>query len=225
MLRIIRLKWRQDMDEQKRTLGRSRVYTGSQDENSSGQIPTEGRRSRRAETIGSVPREHLSAERFSELSGRRRRDEETDAKMRMLWGILCILIAVLVLAIVYEVVLGNGTKETGSQRMNAGGQETAAGQNVAAETENGTEQESMTEAGAAAETEAGTESDTVTEAETEPYIVIEQDSETEQEAETGQDSETEQEIQIQQETTVEQGTDANGGTYPPDGVTLAGLGE
>ncbi|MCC8067878.1 MAG: hypothetical protein LIO94_12390 [Clostridiales bacterium] len=38
-------------------------------------------------------------------------------KMHMLWGILCVLIVLLITAIIYEVVLGNGTKETGSQRM------------------------------------------------------------------------------------------------------------
>ena len=37
--------------------------------------------------------------------------------MRVLWSILGVLVAILIAAIIYEVVLGYGTKETGAERM------------------------------------------------------------------------------------------------------------
>jgi len=127
------------MDEQKKTLGRSRVYTGSSNGNEPGEIPESGRRDRRAQPIGTAPKEHLS-----ESSGRRRRDEETDAKMRLLWGILLALIVVLVVAIFYEVVLGYGSLETGSERMGTNVQETELSSLTEADD---TEQESQAEIG------------------------------------------------------------------------------
>ncbi|MCC8102065.1 MAG: hypothetical protein LIP11_07325 [Clostridiales bacterium] len=134
------------MDEQKKTLGRSRVYTGNPDGSKPGDIPEEGRRSRHAQPIGTRPKEHLS-----EPSGRRRRDEETDAKMRLLWGILFLLIVILIVAIIYEVVLGYGSLETGSERMGVNTQETEL---APVTKENDTEQESQTEGNSEAETES-----------------------------------------------------------------------
>lgn len=56
----------------------------------------------------------------------RRTDFASDRKLRALWSVFGILAVLLVAAIIYEVVLGNGLKETGGQRMagQAGGQTT-----------------------------------------------------------------------------------------------------
>ena len=57
----------------------------------------------------------------------RRTDFASDRKLRALWSVFGILAVLLVAAIIYEVVLGNGLKETGGQRMagQAGTQTTA----------------------------------------------------------------------------------------------------
>lgn len=47
----------------------------------------------------------------------RRTDFASDKKLRALWSVFGILAVLLVAAIIYEVVLGNGLKETGGQRM------------------------------------------------------------------------------------------------------------
>ena len=47
----------------------------------------------------------------------RRTDFASDRKLRALWSVFGILAVLLVAAIIYEVVLGNGLKETGNQRM------------------------------------------------------------------------------------------------------------
>lgn len=47
----------------------------------------------------------------------RRNDFTSDRKLRALWSVFGILAILLVAAIIYEVVLGNGLKETGAQRM------------------------------------------------------------------------------------------------------------
>ena len=47
----------------------------------------------------------------------RRTDFASDRKLRALWSVFGILAVLLVAAIIYEVVLGNGLKETGGQRM------------------------------------------------------------------------------------------------------------
>ncbi|MCD7814135.1 MAG: hypothetical protein LUH20_08855 [Lachnospiraceae bacterium] len=179
------------MDEQKKTLGRSRVYTGNPDNGESGEIPEESRRSRRAQPIGTVPKEHLS-----EPSGRRRRDEETDAKMRLLWGVLFVLIVVLVAAMIYEVVLGYGSLETGSERMGTNAQETEL---LSDTEETATEQQ---------QTEEETEMETI--------------SVTGQDASGSQDSANEQETDGSQDA---QTTDTGEGTALSLDVTLAGLAE
>lgn len=48
---------------------------------------------------------------------KRRREQENELKMQILAGVLVILIIVLAAAIIYEIVLGHGTKATGSERM------------------------------------------------------------------------------------------------------------
>ena len=47
----------------------------------------------------------------------RRTDVASDRKLRALWSVFGILAVLLVAAIIYEIVLGNGLKETGGQRM------------------------------------------------------------------------------------------------------------
>ena len=47
----------------------------------------------------------------------RRTDFASDRKLHALWSVFGILAVLLVAAIIYEVVLGNGLKETGGQRM------------------------------------------------------------------------------------------------------------
>ena len=47
----------------------------------------------------------------------RRTDFASDRKLRDLWSVFGILAVLLVAAIIYEIVLGNGLKETGGQRM------------------------------------------------------------------------------------------------------------
>ncbi len=48
---------------------------------------------------------------------KRRREQENEAKMKVLWGVLGILTVLLVIALIYEIVLGHGTKQTGAERM------------------------------------------------------------------------------------------------------------
>jgi hypothetical protein len=49
----------------------------------------------------------------------RRREQENAWKMQFLLVILGVLTAVLIAAVFYEIVLGNGTKQTGQERMSA----------------------------------------------------------------------------------------------------------
>ncbi len=78
--------------------------------------------------------------------------------MRALWTILIILVIALIAAIVYEIVLGNGLQQTGSERMEEISREPV----IVAETETEpeTEAESESEAEPAAEAESETESET-----------------------------------------------------------------
>ena len=110
-----------------------------------GAVPAERRReqyatdapNRRNEARGSfytgdVPRRRVDAPAptaYAAPSGRAARDWEelpeemrrtdfaSDRKLRALWSVFGILAVLLVAAIIYEVVLGNGLKETGNQRM------------------------------------------------------------------------------------------------------------
>ena len=50
-------------------------------------------------------------------TGKRRREQENEAKMRSLWSVLGVLVVLLVAAIIYEIVLGHGIRQTGSERM------------------------------------------------------------------------------------------------------------
>lgn len=56
-------------------------------------------------------------EEMPERDEMHRSDFASDRKLRVLWSVFGILAVLLVAAIIYEVVLGNGLKETGNQRM------------------------------------------------------------------------------------------------------------
>ncbi|MCD7745289.1 MAG: hypothetical protein LUI13_08440 [Lachnospiraceae bacterium] len=198
------------MDEQKRTSGRD----------SGGAVPG-GRRSRRAEPIGSMPKEHLAVS-----NGRRRKDEETDAKMRILWALFGVLVVLLVIAIVYEIVLGNGTKETGSQRMSESVQETetdlAAGQNEEKEEESGTEEGAVIIQDSGSESESGDGDDSGAEQESGAASDSGTDQASGQEESSGETSAgTTDEVQ---DSDSAQETDAQAEASASQNVTLAGLG-
>lgn len=50
-------------------------------------------------------------------AAKRRREQESEMKMRFLWVALSLLSIALVAAIFYEIILGHGIKETGAERM------------------------------------------------------------------------------------------------------------
>lgn len=51
------------------------------------------------------------------VAGKRHREQENEAKLRMLWIAFGVLVVLLVAAIVHEIVLGHGIRETGGERM------------------------------------------------------------------------------------------------------------
>ena len=66
----------------------------------------------------------------------RRTDFASDRKLRALWSVFGILAVLLVAAIIYEIVLGNGLKETGGQRMaGQAGTQTTGQTNAASSTQ------------------------------------------------------------------------------------------
>lgn len=50
-------------------------------------------------------------------AAKRYRELENDRRMKLLKRILAVLLLVLLIALIYEVILGHGTKQTGAQRM------------------------------------------------------------------------------------------------------------
>ena len=115
-------------ESQKRYAGRMTEHSGrAQIEDAD--RPAPGNRARTEQT----PRRRASVpapEAYTAPSGRpahgwenmpkqepRRTDFASDRKLRALWSVFGILAVLLVAAIIYEVVLGNGLKETGGQRM------------------------------------------------------------------------------------------------------------
>lgn len=90
----------------------------------------------------------------------RRREQENWQKMKILLVILGVLVACLIAAIVYEIVLGYGTRETGGQRM-AQTQELEQ-EGAAVQNESGTgsadpaESQEPEQGGVAAQNESGT---------------------------------------------------------------------
>lgn len=51
------------------------------------------------------------------VPGKRRREQENEAKLRVLKGILGVLIVILIAAIIWQIVLGHGIKQTGAERI------------------------------------------------------------------------------------------------------------
>ena len=115
-------------ESQKRYAGRMTEHSGRAQMEGAGR-PALGNRARTEQ----APRRRSSVpapEAYTAPSGRpahgwenmpkqepRRTDFASDRKLRALWSVFGILAVLLVAAIIYEVVLGNGLKETGGQRM------------------------------------------------------------------------------------------------------------
>ena len=115
-------------ESQKRYAGRMTEHSGRAQMEGAGR-PALGNRARTEQ----APRRRSSVpapEAYTVPSGRpahgwenmpeqelRRTDFASDRKLRALWSVFGILAVLLVAAIIYEVVLGNGLKETGGQRM------------------------------------------------------------------------------------------------------------
>lgn len=59
----------------------------------------------------------MAARETNAVPGKRRREQENEAKMRVLKGILGVLIVLLVAAIIWQIVLGHGIKQTGAERI------------------------------------------------------------------------------------------------------------
>lgn len=111
------------MDDEKKTLGRPQTYT---QESQFYAQELEMRRHLREEERQqeAAGKDHLSAssperrerQRKEETTGRRREQENTQ-KIRILSVILGILVVILIAAMIYEIGLGHGLAETGSERM------------------------------------------------------------------------------------------------------------
>lgn len=115
-------------ESQKRYAGRMTEHYGSAQMEDAGR-PALGNRARteqapRRRTSVSAPEAYTApfdrpAHRWENMPEQelRRTDFASDRKLRALWSVFGILAVLLVAAIIYEVVLGNGLKETGGQRM------------------------------------------------------------------------------------------------------------
>lgn len=116
------------VESQKRYAGRMTEHYGSAQMEDAGR-PALGNRARteqapRRRTSVSAPEAYTApfdrpAHRWENMPEQelRRTDFASDRKLRALWSVFGILAVLLVAAIIYEVVLGNGLKETGGQRM------------------------------------------------------------------------------------------------------------
>lgn len=105
------------MDGEKKQTGRPQAYTRE----SQRYIQELELRRRRQEE-----QRERTASRNAGTSGRsdrkgtgytRRREQENAQKMKILVGILGVLVLLLIAAIIYEIVLGHGVRETGRERM------------------------------------------------------------------------------------------------------------
>ena len=115
-------------ESQKRYAGRMTEYYGSAQMEDAGR-PALGNRARteqapRRRTSVSAPEAYTApfdrpAHGWENMPEQelRRTDFASDRKLRALWSVFGILAVLLVAAIIYEIVLGNGLKETGGQRM------------------------------------------------------------------------------------------------------------
>ena len=115
-------------ESRKRYAGRMTEHYGSAQMEDAGR-PALGNRARteqapRRRTSVSAPEAYTApfdrpAHRWENMPEQelRRTDFASDRKLRALWSVFGILAVLLVAAIIYEIVLGNGLKETGGQRM------------------------------------------------------------------------------------------------------------
>ena len=115
-------------ESQKRYAGRMTEHYGSAQMEDAGR-PALGNRARteqapRRRTSVSAPEAYTApfdrpAHRWENMPEQelRRTDFASDRKLRALWSVFGILAVLLVAAIIYEIVLGNGLKETGGKRM------------------------------------------------------------------------------------------------------------
>lgn len=87
------------------------------EEQHSGKIPEKRRKKTQERTRGRNPEQYQEKTQEQPQEKKRKRVQEAETRLRVLWVILGVLVALLAAAIVYEIVLGNGTKETGAQRM------------------------------------------------------------------------------------------------------------
>lgn len=77
------------------------------------------------ETVQTAVRRQARPSRYTDTAPKnvgkvaapRRREQENDLKMQSLKSILIVLVVILIAALIYEVVLGHGTRMTGSERM------------------------------------------------------------------------------------------------------------
>ena len=159
-------------ESQKRYAGRMTEHSGRAQMEGAGR-PALGNRARTEQ----APRRRSSVpapEAYTAPSGRpahswenmpkqepRRTDFASDRKLRALWSVFGILAVLLVAAIIYEVVLGNGLKETGGQRMagQAGAQttgQTTAQTNAASAADAASPTQTTAQTSAAVTPDAGT---------------------------------------------------------------------
>ena len=159
-------------ESQKRYAGRMTEHSGRAQMEDADR-PAPGNRARTEQT----PRRRASVpapEAYTAPSGRpahgwenmpkqepRRTDFASDRKLRALWSVFGILAVLLVAAIIYEVVLGNGLKETGGQRMagQAGAQttgQTTAQTNAASAADAASPTQTTAQTSAAVTPDAGT---------------------------------------------------------------------
>ena len=100
----------------RRRAGQAQIYTGERQS-------AEGKRTRQrpspadGRTVRPMPADRTRRPGASRMPQDRRREQENGLKIQILTIILGVLIVLLVIAIIYEVILGNGTKLTGNERM------------------------------------------------------------------------------------------------------------
>jgi hypothetical protein len=110
-------QWEGIMEETKKEAGRSRVY--SEDSRKYVQAMELRRHEHAEQKNGGRFREPI----LSEKEPVRRKEQENSQKLHILTAILGVLVIALVVALIYEVILGNAVRETGSERMEAVKQE------------------------------------------------------------------------------------------------------
>ncbi len=149
------------------------------------------------------------------------KEEETKSRMRVLWTILIVLVLALIAAIVYEIVLGNGMQQTGSERMEEMGPESERNGEA-------TEREMLIQLqdGAGEETDLQTETDAAAGAQTEEKQTEGTEAEgTEAEETEAEETETEAaDTEVTDTAVQQQNTGRTEGTLSGNEPALAGIG-